>query len=407
MNMENVKEFKDLVSEYKNGNESAFDEMLNVVYYNYDEENQTGIKKIYIKDKELVKNYSHFMKLKRYDKLDYSNKMSIFFEGFIEALNNIQTYDNNKQVLAYFNNTIENKFNYYVAREMDYLPLITTGFDKDFPDLKGELDDDPVLFNTHWQASYKISGFDIIDEPLSDAELFLAQNDVKDFLNESQKELLDNFYKTNVEIANEKGVTPQAISQQKIKIKNTLLDKYEAFKELNKRYTTRLTGNILDYLDHIDRVSRFYHLNDELMFHDIFHFVKTEYIRSNNNKLYDEIKDIHNMHKNKEVTKDTIIDILANGIPVQKMIKLQAMLSDKQFWGKPKEIGEEVQQYTYNDKKVYITEKEKRTYAKYILKALYNYINTYKKDIENHVKMKRLEEEKNLYKNNKFSQKLA
>ncbi|MGE7219647.1 LuxR C-terminal-related transcriptional regulator [Priestia koreensis] len=391
---ENQREFFEIVKEYKEGNKNA---LVGTVYdvRKYHREDQeakkyhikAGIKELVVLDEELEKNYQHFMKSTKYKHIDLETRRSLFWTGFMEALESIVNYDSNKEVLSFFQTVIDRKFINYIRY------LILEGVIDESGISNTISDESPASRQAFNELS--MNDYYNIEEPLTTAEEFLNEVVLSEVLTKTEEKVLAFILKNekNKEIAELMAVSPKTISFHKINIQNKIQDKYEAFKELNQRATGRLTSDIITFLDHIDRISKYYTLDDELMYHDIIEFTKKQYLRVNSNNSETGSKEIEKMHKNTIDSKYTIIELLTDHITPKTMEKIQAILDDEHYWGEPK--GEGVQTFSFKGTDIYATKGEKKRFAKVILKAFYSHLDTHKKSIEENVKLKRLASEKN------------
>lgn len=395
-------EITKIINEIKSGNKSVVGKFLfKEVYYSKNDLPfngvASGLKELRILHPELRKNFYNLVYASNYDRIDMDIKKALFITGFYEAVRNIKVWENEKSVFAYIHNAIENQFLSEVNKRGE--------IDKEIP-LNSLDDEDEDEYTAEEVAAFYESALqkhNKEDNGNNLAARFWTEYPIKERLTPKQKELLDDiaYGKDNATIAEERKITVQAVSQHRNNIKKALSPQLATFAELNKRAATRLTSEVIQYLEHFDLLSDVLinqDNSDELMFYDVFKFVKKEFRIAYNNNIASESKVIENLSKNKYTDKYTMEDLLFDHLPVKAKIKtdkgkteeirllpiLEAMFRDDKYTAEM--IEGKPQKFKFED--TYLTATMRKRFATYILKALNEYLHTYKQDIEDNIKQK-------------------
>lgn len=402
--------FIDKVKEFKNGNKDALDSIFQVVI----DKKKHGISKILINDNELVKNYSNIMN-KYKGVIPYDELNQLFHIGLMESIYKIKACNSNQEVLAFVQRGIINKIRRYkkkyqqekVFRVKDGLTkserLHNAEIEKRQRDNKytfkytNKKSDDYIASDSFDkfsnaetkrefgdQASFEQYSHD--DSPSQSSE-FMRYCPIKKLLTKAQLRVWNELLKvpdpkslTDAEIGKILNMTQQNVNQLRKEIYERLNDCFDVFLQLNRHDTTRLTSEVIDFLDHIHKLKQYYDFadDDERLFLEVFDFIKKQYAYIDQSE-----SNIHKLFKNKHTYETTIDNLLSENWTAQNKPSVSAQ----------KALSKLEKAVEKNDIKS-INKRDRERMLKHIIAAMERYLVKFKADIEENAKINRIKRDK-------------
>lgn len=364
-------QFIDKVKKFKNGNKHALDDIFKVIF----DKKTHGISKILINDDELTKNYSSIMK-KYQSRIPYDELNQLFHFGLIESIYKMKEYRSNQEALAFVQNGILLKIKKFIDQTKGQTGLKNYQSTDD----EGKSNDEIItslLDQKSYQQYFKQDCPSKIDE-------FLKDNSIEGLLTKAQFKVwqakLKHPMATDAEIGNMLNFSQQNVNKIWHSIRDKLNDCFDVFVKLNQHNTTRLTSEIIDFLDHVHKLKKYYGFatDDERLFPETFDFIKRQYLYINQSDFKAD-----KLFENKKATVTTIDNVLTDNWTAGNRPSKNAQVALRKL-----------EQAIMKNDIFSINKRDRKRLVQHVIVALERFLMKNKKAIEENAKINRLKREK-------------